>query len=163
MIKDCIKIEFDYPGMNINSGWSNTLKLDANIKRHTGTGTSVVRVVRNNYLDATLKCYTLLGRMEDKMRVDILHSSPNEYYNIRILLLIFDHIGNVRATLSEIIESALTNRKQGQSYDFTKAFNNLSEWNAKKVKLFKYSEFGIKFNISLAKYDTDGGFVDESN
>lgn len=162
MIKPCIKIEFDYPGMNINSGWASTLKLDASMMR-SNKGISVVRITKNenreDYIDATLKCYTLLSRMEDKIRVDIMHSGPNVLDNIKVLIKLLDHMASIKSKLSNIVNTYLECRDKHIPYNIIKSYEELEVYNNETTK--EFANFNLKFSICLAKYDTKGGFINE--
>lgn len=158
MLKNCIKLVFKYPGMRINSGWASILNL---VDKSNDGCTSIMKISKNNniedYIGATLKFYTLLSRMEEKARVDMLHSGPNKYENIHKFLVFIDHISAIKANLADIIDEYLEKAKDKKSIDFVEAYANLKAYNEEMAKSLE--PYKIKFDIGLSTIDTTTGVL----
>ena len=158
MLKNCIKVEFKYPGMKINSGWCTILNI---VNRDEDGCTSIMKISKNSsiedYIGSTLKIYTLLSRMEEKARVDMMHSGPDKIENIAKFLKFIDHIAAIKASIADIIDEYIEKAKNKESIDFAEAYRNLKAYNDEAAK--ELEKYKIKFSICLAKYDTSTGVL----
>ena len=158
MIKNCIKLVYKYPGMRINSGWATLLNT---IDKNSDGNTSITQITKSesieDYIGATMKVYTLLSKIEEKARVDMIHSGPNKYENIEKFLKFIDHIASIKANLADIIDQYLDKARNKESIDFIEAYTNLKAYNqALANDLAKYK---IRFDIELAKFDSSTGVL----
>lgn len=126
-IRNWIELTYSYPGMNLNSGWLAALKLDLD-SITDDMGVSLVKVNRGangrDWFDSTLKAYTLIGRMHDKIRADITKDALNYDEGIKSIIESYKKLAIIQERLLKVINEA--HEKGIHNYDFIVALNSIN-------------------------------------